>query len=432
MTQLGDNYEEISRFVGEGKVLIVDPSQVTRSSVAQILSGMGLKGTSLVTCATFDEAEERVRSLRPKVVLADYELDQRKCSLELFQTLKGQIQDLRAHLFVLVTGNTSQTAVARAAEEDVDSYILKPFTPASFRNALMRAVITKLNPSTYLQTIETGKTLLSRGKLEEAIAVFEQAVAMDPEPSLAFSYLGQVHLIRQALHSAQGDFLKGLQFNKLHYKCMVGLFEVLMFQKEHVHAYEVIKRIAQFYPANPSRMTALLRLTILTGHYEDMGLYYTIFTNLGERTDEMTKVMCSALIVAGRHHATHGDAVRALDCFQKAAVSSAGRPRILKDLTVAMVEAGLPLEADKTLTRFPGDTRDRPEFLVAHLAVANALEDPESVLDKAQRLLAQGLTDPTLYKVAIRRAKELNKLDLARDWEEALARQIADGSGSPS
>ena len=47
--------------------------------------------------------------------------------------------------------------MARAAEEDVDTFIIKPYTASMLKQALSAAVVSKLKPSLYAQLIEQGK-----------------------------------------------------------------------------------------------------------------------------------------------------------------------------------------------------------------------------------------------------------------------------------
>ena len=187
---------------------------------------------------------------------------------------------LKDSLFVLVTGNTSQTAVARAAEEDVDAYIIKPFTAGVFRASLIRAAVLKTDPPEYLKIIERGKTQLQDGHLDDALKTFDHCKTLDSSPTLACFYAGQSHELKQAADTAKGNYLKGLEYNKIHYKCLVGLYENLMTRKLHVDAYSVIKKLSQYFPANPQRMTAVLRLAIVTSSYEDVERYYRIFTTI--------------------------------------------------------------------------------------------------------------------------------------------------------
>ncbi len=428
MVSLGEDYGVFTDYLGDRKILVADTSSVARSAICKVLGSMGARGSSILTASTYEDAEELIKSQHPLVVICDYDLG-RKCGLELIQRQRASVPDVKRGLFILVTANTSQTAVAQAAEEDIDSYVLKPFTPAGFRSAFLMAVLTKVNPSDYMMTIERGKTLMGKGKIDEAISEFASAVKMDPSPSLAFSYLGQAHMVQAALNDAQGDYIKGLEYNKFHYKCLVGLYEVLMATQRHMQAYEVIRRIAQFFPANPSRLGAVIRLAILTTNYEDVQKYYAIFTMLDERTEELIKTVCAGMIIAGKHLAKRGDKEKALEHFTKAAMSSAGRTRILRETVIGLTECGMIHEAEQFLGRFPAETRTGADYLVADLVVAERVEPASKVLERGRAVLARNAYDPMVYKILIRRALELEKDDVAEEFLLEGGKRFPDAEG---
>lgn len=96
--------------------------------------------------------------MKPQIVITDFNLSNR-CGLDLLQRQREQCPDAKECLFVLITGNTSQSALAQAAEEDVYTYLLKPYTIDIFRKSIARAVEAKLTPSNYTRLINEGKEL---------------------------------------------------------------------------------------------------------------------------------------------------------------------------------------------------------------------------------------------------------------------------------
>ncbi|MBI3543714.1 MAG: response regulator [Deltaproteobacteria bacterium] len=119
----GDAFVE---FIQDRKILIADSSSVTRSSLARILNDLGVKGGQISLVSTMEQALEEIPRFRPHVVVAEFDLGKR-CGLDLIQLQREtHPEQARECIFIIVAGNTSQSAVARAAEEDVDAYIVKP------------------------------------------------------------------------------------------------------------------------------------------------------------------------------------------------------------------------------------------------------------------------------------------------------------------
>ena len=68
----------------------------------------------------------------------------------------------------------------------------------------------------------------------------------------------QAEDIKKALETATADFKKGLVFNKIHYKCLVGLYELMMKKKQYGEAYQVVKRVAALLNASDPFSKAIL------------------------------------------------------------------------------------------------------------------------------------------------------------------------------
>ena len=114
-------------YVAPRKILIADTNSASRAGIARSLNNLGAKTTNLLMVTSLAEAEEVIKKDNPQIVICDYDLGT-SCGLTLLQSQREKNKDTKNSLFVLVTGNTSQSAVAQAAEEDVDAFVLKPYT----------------------------------------------------------------------------------------------------------------------------------------------------------------------------------------------------------------------------------------------------------------------------------------------------------------
>ena len=406
--------KQFQNYISTRKILIADGSAVSRTALGKQLIVMGAKPSDIVLVPNFTLAESEIERIKPEIVICDYDLGKR-CGLDLLQKQRLQRPESKSSLFILVTGNSSQSAVAKAAEEDVDTFILKPFTAEVLRNSIMKVALAKIKPSEYFQEIEKGKEQLVAGNFDQAATHFEAATKLDSAPSLACFYLGQANLIKQSLENAQGYYNKGLEYNKIHYKCMVGLYEVLSAKQRFAEAYDIVKRINRYFPANPQRLSAVLRLAIMTKSYDDVEEYYRIFMGIDERNDEIIKYVCAALVVCGKYYLQRKLGSRALELFQKAAQTGVKRTKILKEIILTLVEFGMVKEADEFLKRFPAEKQNTPDFFASDLLVSDASGSNPMVLDKARELIEKGVDDPIIFKIIIRRSIERNMVPAAED-----------------
>lgn len=408
-------------YISPRKVLIADQNSGSRSTFAKILTSMGAKPENLIMAGTMDQAEAEVAKHKPHVIIADYMIGKR-CGLDLLQQQRKQNpEESKQCLFIMVTSNTSQSVVAQAVEEDVDTYVLKPFTSDILRQAILKAAVNKVNPSTYIKTIEEGKKLLFSGKTQESMPLFEKAMNLDNRPALAYYYHGQALALQKSIDEAQADYLKGLNHNKIHYRCLTGLYEILMEKKLYKEAYELVKRISRYYPANASRLNSVLRLAVMTSSYEDIERYYQIFINLDERNEEMIKYICAALVICGKYYLARSLHSRAVDLFEKSASVASGRTKILREIVTALVNADLLKDAQQFLSKFPADALQGADFLTTDLIISEKLLSPELLTEKGKKILTKNAHDPQIYKILIKAALTANQ-------NEHAAQLVADGS----
>ncbi len=390
------------------KVMVADSNGASRAGVAKIFSQLGVKSANLLLAECYSTALELIKSHKPEVIVTDFDFG-KASGLTLLQEQRGSNPEAaRKSLFVIVTGNASQSAVAEAAEEDVDTFILKPYTIDTFRNCLIRAINSKIAVNPYFDAIDAGKALLLAGKPEEALPHFEKAKTLDPKPSLACFYAGQAQMTKKLLEGAEGDFKKGLTFNKIHYKCMVGLFDSLMERKCYAEAYDVIQQLSLYFPANPKRLVTIIRLAIMNNKVNDMEKYHQIFTNLENRSPELIKTICAGLVVCGKQHLKAGAIPQAMELFQKAAISSSGSPKFLREIIFALAANKNFAEAETFLKRFPADTRNSADFLASDLLLVNDTLPPEETVNRGRAAIRIGAVDPWIHETVIKAAVRAN------------------------
>lgn len=400
---MSDNKEKFKQYIQGKKVLIVDEAIAIRASVARTIIALGADSQNVHLSSEYDQAVQLMAEQKPDVVICEYDLGPR-CGLDLLQEQRRAHPESRKSVFILVTHDSSQTAVARAAEEDIDNYVLKPYTPDSLSEAIIRAAMAKEWPSPYYLKIEEGKSVLFAGNPGGSMPIFEQAMKLDPKPTLACFYHGQAHLLQQALDDAKARYDEGLTFNNIHYKCITGLFDVLMKKQQYDEAYKVVNKISRYFPANPKRLTTVLHLAVLTKNYEDIERYYQTFTKIDVRSEELMRYVCAALVTCGKAYLGNRVVPRAIELFEKASLYSAERPHILREIMVALRAAGFKKESASFLKVFAAKMQTRPEYLAMKYLIDddNATSIAASI-SAGEDLIHCGVLDPELYLVLIAR-----------------------------
>src|SRR6185437_10557828 len=268
--------------------------------------------------------------------------------------------------------------------------------------SLSVAVATKTRPTEYMKAIQEGQQLIAELNLAEAMRAFERATLLDPKPSLAYYYRGYINSLRQAVGEAQSNYLKGLEYNKIHYRCLQGLFNTLSLRKDDKGAYFVLRRIVRNFPISPERFLAVIRLAVKTGHYEDIEQYYRLFLELEVKNDDMIKYICAALITSGKHFFRMGDRVRAARHFNQAGVSCGSNENLLKEVVSLLMELNLPEDADKYLLRFSDETKETADFMSLDYWVLSGTRTLQATIDHGRKLIRARVFHPRIHETLIR------------------------------
>lgn len=419
----------LKQYLSEQSVLIVDTVSSARINLATTLSSMGANRQNMTLVESIPEARKIIKRLKPKLVFTDFTVGA-ESGLDLLQEQKGAYSksELSETIFVLLTSNSSQSAVARAAEEDVDTFIIKPYTKELLRKNLAITVHQKLNPSRYLQLIEEGKNFLFQNKYDEAIQIFEEAMGESPEPTLACFYAGQAEFMKSAMSRAETKYEKGLSYNKIHYKCLVGLFDLLMMQEKYNEAYGIIRKLAQYFPANPKRLNSVLRVAILTDNFDDIEGYYQIYLLITERSDDLTKHMCSALVVAGKHYLQKDLNARALQIFESAAISSAGRTQFLAYIIATLFDYNLGQEVKPFWDRLQKCTLEGKDYYLSKFFISTLNDSPTDSIELGQKLIADGYESAAVYQKLIQLAVKSKQRKLVDEFYAAALEKWPDKS----
>jgi len=426
-----DKKEIFKSFINTHDVLIVDKNASSRNRLLKTVCDLGCKRNSVHTCGTMIEAEEIINTKRVGIVLSDY-LIGGGSGFDLFKMVRAKNSPEQKDLcLILVTSNISQTAVAKAAEEDVDSFIIKPYTIQSIQENLLNTISSKIQPSPYIVKIEEAKAQLYAGNYEDATKILNIATKLHPKPALALFYIGQTELLKSKLSQAEGSYSKGLSFNNIHYKCLIGLYELFMNQNKFHEAYQVVKKIAKYFPANPDRLAQVVRLTIQTGNFEDMQDYYEIFTQLDDRTSQMTNYMGAGMYISGKHCFINNKVDTGMKFFENIAVSCSEHTKFIRALISVMVEHDKAEDAMKYLSRFPAGTDKQPDYLISDFLISSKLIDnPGALVKTGLDLYNQNIRDyqvmTALIEAMEKSGHKLEKLqefhqEMKKLWPEKMA-----------
>ena len=122
--------ESFERFLEKKFILLVDPSTSYRKIIIDSLRHLGCPKKNILYCGTYEKAEVLINEKQPEIIISEYEFMQQKNGLELKKIQTDALGDDN-NIFIIITTESSNLCVVEAAEEEVDSYMLKPLSQIS-------------------------------------------------------------------------------------------------------------------------------------------------------------------------------------------------------------------------------------------------------------------------------------------------------------
>ncbi len=399
--------EILKKYLSENDVVIVDKSHASKNRLAKTLLGFGSPKEKIHLCSEFEQAKQIAISTKSSLILCDYYIENGN-GFDLFRAIKNPSEAPTPHICILITSNLSQAAVAKAAEEDVDTFILKPYTVNILLDNLAETISNKLYPSDYVQKIEEGKKLLEEGKTEEANELFKSAQGLNEKPALAHFYKGHVHGIAQSNDEAIEEYQQGLSFNHIHFKCQNGLFQSYLAKGQDLEAYKVAKELVKYYPANHERFKTIIKLAITTENLNDFDFLYELFSSSEEKDEKLINHMCAGMFVVAKYFLIKEEPSKALNYFKKIASSFGKFYKFPKAIIETLVDFQMHNEANEYISLFPEDLKKDNYYILSEFLVKSYKVDDESFTTQGEELVKSGIQSYVLHKLLAKKFYKLN------------------------
>lgn len=130
---------DIVKMYHNKKCLIIDDFPTIRGSLSRTLKTFGAEAVE--TAANGEEAVRLCSKVKYDIVLCDYNLGAGKDGQQILEEVRFLRVLLMTSLFVMITGESSREMVLGALECQPDDYITKPYTQASLKVRLDKAII---------------------------------------------------------------------------------------------------------------------------------------------------------------------------------------------------------------------------------------------------------------------------------------------------
>lgn len=378
-------------------ILILDKSSTSRQLIEKALIGMGVDKGSIFSLKSYQHAVEFIKEKKPNLIFTDFQIHD-SFGLDLIGLQSQLIPDHSEKIFIVVTETAKDSAVTDAAEEEVDGYILKPFTIDFLSNYLQKIIEQKLIPNHYQEMLSRAKALLNENKMDDAILHFEMALNLSAKPSLALYYLGEISRKKGDVATALHYYRQGQKITPLHFRCIVAEFMTLFEQQKFDEAHKVLSKITLHYPMSPKLLKSALALSVYTYKFDDVERYYMSFLELERKTKDLKQYISSAMLEAGKNLLQNSKIDEALDYFLKGSVISGKRADYLHTVIDAFIENGQTLVAETYLSMFLSEELSPGLFKQLHFKINSHRYSYDKVIEEGKMIIGEGYATTEIYE----------------------------------
>jgi tetratricopeptide (TPR) repeat protein len=416
-----DLKEQILNFIGNSTSVVVEPSPAFSACLQSFLSDFGIPLSRIKVCRTFGEGKQAMLELKPKLLVSEYDLPPQH-GLSLFEVHETLYRaDQRVSL--IVTKNSSDTVVAEAAEGSVDAFIVKPFSSDFMREKLLSVFDRKLNPSPYQKKISDGQEKATTLELKQALLEFTAAKKLDPRPTLAHYFCGQVLLKMGDVDSALKEYREGRGIEPLHYKCLIGEYEAMLFQKKYADAYNLVPLIRANYPISSIRLVQLCTSIVYAHQFEELPDLYDLYTKLDYRQPLLSDMLSLAMFTGGRYWLRKSAMKEAVAFFNMALNTKNRDIRVLKKIVDEFLALDAVPQAEEMFARvLPSDVGTAAHAQL-NFCIQQRLLPADQMLESGRKLVLAGHGTPEIFKSLVIMSVQADKITLAETIIQQATKQ---------
>lgn len=274
-------------------VLVADDMQTMRLILAQSLRQAGFM--NIERAADGEEALKLMQRNGCGLALVDWNMP-RVDGLELLDRVRAD-PELKNLVFIMVTAETLDIRVIRAAEEKQDAYLTKPISPEKLARRLdlilerrlttARALLLEVQgrgdqavdafmaaaqnrTGVYWPLFGLGGLLARLGRWDEAERCFQRLLEQDPKASAALLQLGRLRQAQGRLPEAREMFQTALRDSPCFFKAYDALARAMLAEGDASGALEVLGRaMAKQGTENAGRQELMGRLQLELERYPE-------------------------------------------------------------------------------------------------------------------------------------------------------------------
>ncbi|MCB9063161.1 MAG: hypothetical protein H6622_16675 [Halobacteriovoraceae bacterium] len=406
----------IINYMREKRFMIVDPSNVSKSSITSVLKMTAAPKAHMFFARNFSEAEDILKRVRPEVIFSTVLIEDQTYSKLLDLHLKMLPNRLKSSFFVIGEKLTLDISM-RIQKGEIDDLIQKPFTVNSLQSTILKSITPKLAPTPYKEEIEQAKENIDTDP-DRALQHIETAKRFSDRPADAWMLEGKIWARSKQLARAKECFFKGLEYDPGSFQCLTELFKILSLEKENRQAYKIGNIMLRNYPVDPTLIPEFTRMSVANAEYEDIFIYHEAFKQVLRPDTIMKNHIAASLTVYGKRIIKDKYELnknvdpelfeKAMNTMEMATEICKGKPliytSIMEGLKMAKEVERLHQVIEKAKEEFP----DSLEIRIMEVVANDVSLSPADSLKKTIEIIRSGFKAPEFYKIIIERSIELD------------------------
>lgn len=399
----------ITSYFQDKKCLILDNTTMVRSTLNKCLQSIGVLNANIVMFDNLSDAEKYLANNIVHFALVSDLLTGRAGGKFYDQFRKKSPRHLDGGFFVL-SEKSSPSMSLQIAIKEIDALVIRPFTMEHLQRLILEAVTPKISPLPYAKALDEAKNYLYKNDLEQAKVYFEEAMKLEKKPVAAFYYLGVCYRQEKLHDEACRYFEQVLEIDRLHYRSLESLYEILLERGEIKKAYELVSIMVDHYPVDANRLPEFTKLMIANQQFDDLVNLCEVF-EFEEDFDEMARVSAAAgLALVGKHFLLEKNLKKdGLKILERSIQLAGGRGRILLNIIDSLVQTGEFERADTIMDQLSPEFIDTEEALLLQLEIKHNLATSGESLNFAYKLVELKIRNQRVYDVLIQQSIKMGR-----------------------
>lgn len=253
-------------------LLVIDDQDPMRKSIKRLGQSMGFG--EVIECHDGESAIQVLGERPVDMVITDLYMKNIN-GIKVLEHIRNRDMDCDIPV-IIVTGESGQDEIVKAADSGAKDYLLKPFQISDLEKKILRALDSYFSPSEFLRDLRRAERLFLQGNIQEARTLFESAAQMDPTSARAVHGLA-LSWVKLGFDDMAISLLeKCSTLNPSYHRAYGTLADIYLHKGLMKEAIGAMSRELKINPKQPSRQIQLGHLLLKHGQAEKAVMHYRI------------------------------------------------------------------------------------------------------------------------------------------------------------